>query len=126
MNRTGPRPIVFVCGGVANNGDFLMKTISATSPSEAMQFFTDEFGFKPKEVQGPFLKKRTQVIESTRVLKFTNQTKEAIYNDWIVSAIILSDPIDQAYLVFKKRVDETKATIPKGIITVPISDLRFI
>jgi hypothetical protein len=39
---------------------------------------------------------------------------------------MLTDPPDQAYLVFKKRVDGKKATAPQGTITAPISDLRFI
>jgi hypothetical protein len=75
---------------------------------------------------GPFYKKRAQVLESTRVLKFTNQTKRAQYNDWLVNAFILKEPVDQAYLVFIKRLDDKKLPTPKGTITVPVSELRFI
>lgn len=80
----------------------------------------------PKEILGPFYKKRAQVIENTRSLKFSNQTKKAVYNDWMVNAFLLKEPENQAYLVFIKRVDDKKLPIPKGTITVPISDLRFI
>jgi hypothetical protein len=66
------------------------------------------------------------VIENTRVLKFSNQTKKAIYNDWLVDAFLLQEPENQAYLVFIKRVDDKKLPSPKGTITVPITDLRFV
>jgi len=77
-------------------------------------------------VLGPFFKKRAQVLENTRSLKFTNQNKKAIYNEWYVNAFMLKEPENQAYLVFIRRVDDKKLPPPKGTITVPISDLRFI
>jgi hypothetical protein len=126
MTRKGPRQLVFVCASIASNGDLLTKIIPAASPAEATQMFTDQFSIAPKEVLGPFFKKRAQVLEITRELKFTNQNRKAIYNDWIVTAFILKEPEDQAYLVFIKRVDDKKLPTPKGTITVPVSDLRFI
>jgi hypothetical protein len=126
MTRKGPRQIFFVCASISNNGDLITKIISAQSPAEATKIFTDEFSISPKEVLGPFFKKGAQVLENTRSLKFTNQIRKAIYNDWVVNAFILKEPENQAYLVFIKRVDDKKLQTPKGTITVPISDLRFI
>lgn len=125
MSRKGPRQVIFVCVTISPSGELITKIISAATPAEAAQLFTNECFLSPKEVLGPFFKKRAQVLENTVVLKFTNQTKKAIYDDWIVNAFILQEPANQAYLVFIKRVDDKKVPTPKGIITVPISDLRF-
>jgi hypothetical protein len=125
MRRT-TRPIFFVCAAIAEPGDLIIKMILATSQQEAMELFKKEFFIPPQEILGPFYKKRTQILETTRTLKFSNQTKKAIYNGWIVNAFMLKEPIDQAYLVFIKREDGKKIPSPKGTITVPISELRFI
>ena len=125
MARKGPRQTVYVCATIVE-GELVTEIIPAASPSEATQKFTDKISSEPQTVLGPFFKKRAQIIENTRVLQFTNQTKKAVYNDWLVNAFLLKDPVDQAYLVFMNRVDGKKLPIPKGTITVPISDLRFI
>lgn len=126
MSRRGPRPVVFVCISVSNDCELLTKDISAESQAEAADLFFEEFKVKPKEIHGPFRKKMAQVLETTRELKFTNQTRKAIYNDWEVNAFILKEPAEQAYLVFLKRTDNKKIPFPKGTITVPLSELRFI
>lgn len=126
MSRKGARPIVFVCACVSSVGDLITKVIPANSPDEASKLFFEQYNVTPKEVMGPFYKKRAQVIENTRVLKFSNQTKKAIYSDWYVNAFLLKEPENQAYLVFIKRVDDKKVPSPKGTITVPVSELRFI
>lgn len=126
MTRKGPRQVVYVCASVGEDGTLITEIIPAPSPAEATQAFSSKYQHAPKTVLGPFFKKRAQVLENTRALKFTNQTRRAIYNDWLVNAFILKEPADQAYLVFIKRVDEKKLPMPKGTITVPLSDLRFI
>lgn len=126
MSRKGERQVFFVCVGITDVGELLTKVIPATSPDEASKYFSEKHSMTPKEILGPFYKKRAQVIENTRSLKFSNQTKKAIYNDWMVNAFLLKEPENQAYLVFIKRVDDKKLPLPKGTITVPISDLRFI
>lgn len=125
MSRKGARQLVFVCASIFNN-ELFTKIIPADSQKEAIDFFAKQYGHSPKDVLGPFLKKKTQIIETTRVLKFTSQTRKAIYNDWIVTAFTLIDPPDQAYLVFNRRVDDKKMPLPKGTVTALISDLRFI
>jgi len=124
MARRGSQ--VFVCATVTKDGDLITEVISANSPEEATQKFQEKFSEDPKSILGPFFKKKAQVLENTRRLKFTNQNKKAIYNEWIVNAFMLKEPENQAYLVFIKRVDDKKMPLPKGTITVPVSDLRFI
>jgi hypothetical protein len=126
MSGTGPRQTVFVCVSIAPDGELLTKIVPATTVAEATQLFADAYLHAPKEILGPFFKKRAQVIESTVVLKFSNVTKKAVYNDWIVNAFLLKEPENQAFLVFIKRVDDKKIPTPKGTITVPIADLRFV
>lgn len=123
--RRGARQTVFVCVAISHSTELLTRIIAAATPKEASEFFFQETGYQPKEVLGPFFKKRAQVIENTRVLKFTTQQRRAVYNDWVVDAFMLQEPADQAYLVFIKRVDDKKLPTPKGTITVPVSDLRF-
>lgn len=125
MRRKGARQIVFVCASVLNN-DLFTKIIPAETQDEASKLFIEEFKHTPNQIMGPFYKKRAQVLEVTRVLKFSNQRKRATYNEWIVDAHFLKEPENHAYLVFVKRIDDKKVPLPKGTITVPISDLRII
>lgn len=125
MNKKAIRPLIFVCAAILN-GELVTKSIISNSSTEASKLFTEEFGIIPKDILGPFLKKKVQIIETTRILKFSNQTKKATYGDWLVNAFILTDPVDQAYLVFIRRTDNKKAISPTGTITVPVSELRFI
>ena len=120
MSRKGPRQVVFVCASISPDGELITKIIPALTPAEATQLFTNKYSYSPKEVLGPFFKKRAQVLENTVSLKFSNQTKKAVYNDWLVNAFLLQEPANQAYLVFIKRIDDKKIPIPKGTITVPI------
>src|SRR5574338_1042142 len=127
MTRKGARQTFFVCIGMDfAKGDFVSKIIPSDSPKNASTLFHEQTNLEAKEVLGPFFKKRAQVIENTRVLKFTNQSRKAVYNDWLVTAFILQEPENHAYLVFTKRVDDKKLPTPKGTITVPISELRFV
>jgi len=119
------RQSIFVCSSLTNEGDLFNKIISATSKDEAASLFQEQFSMKAKEIFGPFYRKKVHVLENTKVLRFTNQMKKAIYNEWVVNAFLLHEPENHAYLVFIKRADERKLPIPKGTVTVPISDLRF-
>lgn len=125
MSKKGARQIVFVCASISNN-ELFTKVIPAETQEDASKLFIEEFKHNPQQIMGPFYKKRTQVLETTRVLKFSNIRKKANYNDWIVDAHILKEPENHAYLIFIKRTDDKKVPFPKGTITVPISDLRFI
>lgn len=123
--RRGARQTVFVCVVYSYAEDLITRIVAAETPKEASDLFLQETGYQAKEVLGPFYKKRTQIIENTRVLKFTGLQKKAIYQDWAVDAFMLQEPENQAYLVFIKRVDDKKIPPPKGTVVVPLSDLRF-
>lgn len=124
MSKRGVRQIVFVCSSISNQGELINKIIPAESQDDASKLFFEQFSIKPKEILGPFYKKRAQVLENTRTLKFSNKTMKAIYNDWEVTAFLLNEPEKYAYLVFNKC--SGNKPVPKGTVVVPISDLRFI
>lgn len=125
MVKMSERQVYFVCISIKSN-ELVSDTIPANSSAEASQIFIDKFDCLPQQICGPFYKKKSKVIETTRTLKFSNQNKKAIYNDWLVNAFLLIEPANQAYLIFIKRMDDKKMSLPKGTITVPVSNLRFI
>jgi len=126
MSRRGTRQLYYVCAAISTAGDLIFKVIPSASPGEAIESFTKDFSIAPQEISGPFTKKKTQILETTRKLVLTSQNKKAIYRDWIVTAWILKEPADQAYLVFHNRTDSKKLPKPQGVITAPLTDLRFI
>lgn len=126
MSRRGSRPIVFVCGSLSTTGELIMETITAPVQKEAVSLFEKKHGAPPQNVLGPFYSKRTQVLQNTTNLKFTNEIKKAEYNGWLVNAMILKDPADHSFLIFTGRVDNKLITAPKGTIVVPNSSLRII
>jgi hypothetical protein len=123
----GPRPVVFVVIGFnKTKTDIVSKVIQAASQEEASNFFQEQYGLQAKTIHGPFRPKRAQVLENTRTLKFSDQKQiKAIYREWEVSALILNEPADHAYLLFIRRLDGKKQPSPKGTVVVPISDLRI-
>lgn len=125
--RRGPRPVVFVCIGYDPNkpGEYISKVIQATSQTEAANSFLEMTKSKAKTIHGPFRPKRAQVMENTRSLKFAEQSRKAIYENWHVTAMYLKEPENHAYLVLHERIDGQKTPPPKGTVIVPISDLRF-
>jgi hypothetical protein len=125
MNKKGARRTVYVCSAISQNNDLVNRIVEADSQDDASKLFFDQTSVKAQEIFGPFFKKRTRVLESTRSLKFSGETKKAVYNDWIVNAFMLKEPDGHAYLIFVKRVDNKKASTPVGTIVVPVSDLRF-
>lgn len=117
---------IFVCSSISDN-KLISKIIPASSVGEAGKLFLDQYFIDAQEILGPFHKVKAQILESTRVLKFAdNKPYKAVYNDWLVNAFMLSEPIDYAYLVFIKRLDDKKIPFPKGTITANIHDLRII
>jgi len=126
MTKHGPRPVFFVCIALEENNQINSKEIKATSQDEASSLFFEKTGLKVEIIHGPFRHKRAQVMKNTRVLKFANEQKRAIYNDWEVNACFLKEPENHAYLLFLKRIDGKIQPQPQGIIVVPISDLRLI
>ena len=124
MKNKSVRKIVFVCSAI-DNGNLISKIIVADNPANAASLFLEQNKISPKEILGPFYKKRARVIQSTRTLKFTNESKKAVYDNWLVNALLLKEPEDHAFLVFIKRLDDKKVSSPKGTVVIPISELRF-
>lgn len=127
MSNRGARQLIFVCSSVNAKGELISKMVPAKTPDEASSLFMNQNSIAAQAVLGPFYKKSTQVLETTRSLKFAKSgARKAVHNDWVVNAFVLSEPANHAYLVFIKRVDDKKLPAPKGTITVPISSLRFL
>ena len=123
MSRRGARQIVFVCSSIIDQ-KLVSHTIEATTTEEAVEIFLKEYQVKAQVVHGPFYRKKQGVLDNTRSIKFTGQSKTAIYNDWLVNALILKDPENCAYLLFDKRVDDKKVPKPVGTFIVKLDDLR--
>lgn len=126
MSRRRTREIIFVCSSVSDNGELISQMIPAKTPDEAASLFKNQYTVNAKSILGPFYKKKTQVLETTRSLNLAStRPRKAEYDGWLVHAFALKEPIDYAYVIFIERLDHKKAPTPKGTITVPFSDLRF-
>jgi hypothetical protein len=126
MSRRQIREIFFVCSSISSAGELISQIIPGKTPAEASALFLDQNQVSAQKVLGPFYKKKTQILETTRSLQFASpKFKKAEYNGWLVNAFMLVEPVDQAYLIFLKRIDNKKIPIPKGTIIAPIFDLRF-
>ena len=126
MSRRHAREIVYVCSSVSDNGKLISQIIPGRTPAEAATKFKEQNLLNAQEVLGPFYKKKTQVLETTRSLQFaTGQFRKAEYNGWLVNAFELAGGTNEAYIIFLKRVDDKKIPSPKGTVIVPLSDLRF-
>lgn len=127
MSHRKNRQVVYVCIGLSDDTEIISKIIEAESVEVAAAAFEDEFKLKPREVLGPFFKKKMQILENTVELKFsTSSFIKAEYNDWLVNAFLLEEPQQHAYLVFISHLHNKKISFPKGTIVVPVSQLRLI
>lgn len=122
-----PRQIFFVCAGIDYQNNLQTKSIAAFSVEEADVIFTNEIGFKPKDILGPFYKKHIQHPIDLKKVMFSNIWKTAEYKGWNVSACILKEPINYAMILFKNRIDGSDTVKPQGNkLVVSIQDLRII
>lgn len=122
--RRRKRDTFYVCSAIKDN-ELISTTVAAKSISAATDYFNTHFLCIPKTVLGPFYKKRNKFVKSNKSLKFIGGYKKAIYNNWLVNAFLLSEPVDHAYLVFIKRIDNKQMQTPTGTHSVPLSSLRF-
>jgi hypothetical protein len=126
MSRRHAREIYFVCSSISNSKDLISQIIPSQTPAEASALFLEQNHLDAQIVHGPFYKKKTQVLETTRSLQFASPDfKKAEYNGWLVNAFTLVEPANHAYLIFLKRIDGKNIPTPKGTFIAPISDLRF-
>lgn len=113
------RKTVFVCCG---NG--MSQTIEAATVEEAKIKFEQDNKITATDCHGPFTTKKTSAkVEYTNVV-FSGESKNAIYNDWYVKALLTKEPHNCAYLLFDKRVDGKKMPKPQGSIIVKIDYLK--
>lgn len=126
MVKSHRQQIVFVCNAIQNNYDLISEIVSASSSEEAGKNFEEKFKIKPKNILGPFLKKRVKPLDIKAPIKFSGKPKQAIYDGWLVNAFTLSEPENNAFLIFIKQVDNLSKQMPKGTVIVPINNLRFI
>ena len=115
----------FVCSAIKQHM-LLVRTIEATTFSDARKNFEITEGIYPGVISGPFFKKRGCDQECYEGLKFAGTSKKAIYEGWVVNAQILLEPENCAYLFFKKRVDGKDVKQPDGHTIVDVQNLRFI
>lgn len=125
MARRGPQQICFICVGISETAELISKEILASSQEEASSLFKTQNGTDVKNIHGPYFKKKTQVLDTTRSLKFSKEFKQAEFNGWFVKAMLLTEPANHAFLIFINRVDGNKISKPKGTYIVPISNLRI-
>jgi hypothetical protein len=119
------KEIFFVCSAIKHS-QLLQRTISGSTFSAVRKIFEGSEGIKPIIISGPFFKKRGFDQECFEDLKFSGISKKAIYEDWEVTAQILLEPENTAYLFFKKRIDGQNVQPPDGHVIVDIQNLRFI
>lgn len=115
----------FVCSAIKQS-QLLVRTIEATTFISARKLFEESEQIKPGIISGPFFKKRGFDQECFEDLKFSGVSKRAIFDGWEVTAQILLEPVDAAYLFFKKRIDGKNEKQPDGHVIVDIQNLRFI
>lgn len=123
MSKHGARPTVYVCSAIAND-KLICKQIVAISSEQATEIFEKENNTKLQVIFGPFFKKRAGILNDTKEVKFVGSSKKTIYKDWIVSALLLKEPENHAYLLFDKRVDGKKVPKPTGTFIVHLNELK--
>lgn len=116
--------LIFVCSAFKNK--LLSESIEAPSQEEASVFFESKYGIMPEIILGPFIKKRGKSLDIPVNMKFSKITKKGIYNDWNVTAFLLEDPKDCAFLAFHGRIDNKQISSPQGTVVVPLSELRLL
>lgn len=126
MRKKLRKDIIYVLSALKEQ-KLISLEIKSKNSELASEIFFKEFQIRPQIILGPFNKRNSKVEKQTIKIKFLDNTfKKALYNDWLVNAFPLSEPVDHAYLVFIKRTDDKNMPFPKGTITVPISNLRLL
>lgn len=125
MRDRRPRQIIYVCSAF-HNQMLLSHTVEAINDEDAMKKFEEKYGAKAQIINGPFFRKRSFGLPNAQNIKFAGKSVEAIYNEWLVSALLLKEPVNCAYLLFDKRVDNKKLPKPAGTFIVKLDDIRII
>jgi hypothetical protein len=116
---------VFVCSAIINS-KIISSIIEASSSEEASAIFSAKNTTNPLDISGPLYQNVCDKKDDYSSIKFSGETKKAIYNDWIVNAMMLNEPANCAYIIFLNRVDCKKMQAPKNITIVKHLDLKFL
>lgn len=124
--KKGSRKTLFVCSAYDNSKKQLIsKAVEADTRDSAVSSFKDQNSIDAEIILGPFFLKKTNVLNQEINIKFSGESKKAIYNDWYVKAMMLSHPNEFAYVFYDKRIDDKKAQKPVSNL-VRIEELKFI
>lgn len=125
MGRRGPRQVVFVCSAIIN-GKLFSEMIEQETSEEAQKRFVAKYEAKPESILGPFYRKRTGVLLNSQAqVRFTGKHVAAIFNEWYVKAMLLSQPEDCVWVFFDLRVDGKKQPKPQSFI-MKAEELRYL
>ena len=114
----------FVCSAVSENSQLLSETLIADGADEAKIYFEKIWGIFPQSISGPFFKKKSNVIKTNTELKFKpGEYKETVYKGWNITAMMLSNPPNSAFVLFNKRVDGQNIKKP-GTTIVRVEELE--
>jgi hypothetical protein len=108
------------------NHELVHDVIPAENSADAIKVFEEKFSSKPKEVLGPFIKRKSKPIQITTSLKFDGKPRKAIYNGWLVNSFSLKEPENCVFIIFIKDTENLSRVPPKGTTIVPINEIRFI
>jgi hypothetical protein len=117
---------IFVCSSF-NANQLISHTVEASSMDDAASIFAEKYRVKAQSIHGPFRHKKIKAdsIDNAINMQFAGQTKTAIYNGWLVSALLLKMPENSAYLLFDRRVDGKKLSKPTRNVIVKLDDLQI-
>lgn len=111
---------VYICSAIKNNV-LISEKIFSNSLEKAKKTFIEDYQIDNPIIYGPF----QEELISAKEVKFSGIIRNAIFNNWKVSAMLLKEPKDYAYLFFDQHIDNQKIDKPKQSYVVKIEELRF-
>lgn len=117
------RSMFFVCSAIRDQ-ELISQTIKAMTQKESDKLFEKQFGILPQISIGPFY--RARIRPDIQKIVFTGQSRVAIYDDWVVNALLVKEPENCAFLLFERRVDGKKITSKPSDTIVKLDELREI
>lgn len=121
------RKVFFVCCGTVE-GSLKSEIIEASSKQDAFDIFKSRNKFSPEFVSPSFYKKHEKFLyKKLNNIKFTQKTIQTIYGGWNITAKILEDPANFAYIIIKNHVSNPNKKKPQpkpGMhILLPLSEI---
>lgn len=123
MGRLGKKPIQYVCCAIVGSR-LVSEAVVANTLNDAAKKFKLQYGCKPEDIHGPFFSKRPTAKDKVREYEFEGKSKKAIYDGWFVTALMIKDQKNCAFLLFDSRVDGQKMQRPQGDFIVKLDELK--